>query len=105
MPQRKSVRRYESPDVQGDDSWIEISRLTVGEARVINEHRDKDDLDAFEAVLPIYQKHIVGWNWVDDDGEPLPLPKDDPDVVDQLTDLEFEFVANCLSGDRDEQKN
>jgi len=104
MPQRKSVRRFESLEIQGDDSWIEVSRLTVGEARVINEQQGKDDLDSFEAVLPLYQKHIVNWNWVDDDGEPLPLPKNDPDVVDGLTDQEFAFVAECLSGE-ESQKN
>ena len=105
MPQRKSTRRFESPDIQGDDSWIEVSRLTVGEARQINQAQGKTDQDSFEAVLPLYQSHIVNWNWVDDDGEPLPLPKDDPGVIDQLTDQEFAFVAECLSGDEETQKN
>ena len=106
MPQRMSIKRFESPEIQGDDSWIEVSRLTVGEARIINEQQGKDDLDSFEAVLPLYRKHITNWNWVDDDGEPLPLPEDDPDVIDRLTDREFAFVAECLSGgSEDEQKN
>jgi hypothetical protein len=106
MPQRKSIRRFPSIEVQGEDSWVEVSRLTVGEARIINEQQGKDNLDSFEAVLPLYQKHIIDWNWVDDDGKQLSLPKDEPGVVDQLTDQEFAFIANCLSGgDEETQKN
>jgi hypothetical protein len=105
MPQRKNVRRIPSPGVQGDDSWIEVSRLTVGEARDADRFRTDGEGDSFHAVLELYQKHVVGWNWVDDDGEPLPLPGDDPGVVEALTDLEFSFVGDCLAGNEVEQKN
>jgi hypothetical protein len=105
MPQRQNVRRIPSSRVQGDDSWIEISRLTVGEAREADRLKDDRETDSFDTVVGLYQRHVVGWNWVDDDGQPLPLPKDDPGVVDRLTDLEFSFLGDCLAGSEVEQKN
>ena len=104
MPQRKRVIRFDSPKIQGDDSWVEVSRLTVGEARRAEKIKDDPDTDSFAEVVGLYQTHIINWNWVDDDGSPLPLPKDDPDVVDGLTADEFSFLGDCLAGSEEDQK-
>lgn len=105
MPQRKRVRRFPSVEIQGEDSWVEVSRLTVGEAREADQLRKNKDTDSFEAVTRLYECHIRAWNWVDDDGNPLPLPKEDPDMVNQLTDMEFSFLGDCIAGNEDAQKN
>jgi hypothetical protein len=105
MPERQNVRRFPSEAVQGEGSWIEVSRLTVGEAREADRLRKDPDADSFEAVGDIYKKHVRAWNWVDDDGEPLPLPADDPDVINDLTDQEFAFISDCLVGSEEERKN
>jgi len=44
----------------------------------------------------LLEKHIVEWNWVDDDGDPLALPKDNPETLDDLTDAESELLARLL---------
>lgn len=105
MPKRQNLRRFPSEEVQGEDSYVVVSRLTVGEAREADRLRKADDTDSFEAISKFYRDHVHAWNWVDDDGEPLPLPKDDPAVIDMLTDREFEFVAECLAGSEEERKN
>lgn len=105
MPERQNRRRVPSPKVQGEDSWIEVTRLTVGEAREVQTKRGDPDVDAFVEVGKIYARHIVGWNWVDDDGDSLPLPKNDISVIDSLTDLEFTFIAEILGGSEEERKN
>ncbi len=105
MPKRQNIRRFPSEAVQGEGSWVEVSRLTVGEAREADRLRNDPGVDSFEAVSGIYQNHVRAWNWVDDDGKPLPLPKDDPGVVDKLTDQEFAFLGDCLAGSEEEQKN
>jgi hypothetical protein len=38
---------------------------------------------------------IVEWNWVDDNGNPLSLPRDDPSVVDWLTMDEIMAIVNA----------
>lgn len=105
MPQRQRIRRFSSVEIQGEDSWVEVSRLTVGEAREAGQLQNDPDLDSFEAVSKMYQEHIFNWNWVNDDGEPLPLPVNDPGVIDKLTDLEFSFLGNCVAGSEEAQKN
>jgi hypothetical protein len=105
MPKRQNLRRFPSDELQGEGSYVEVSRLTVGEAREADRMRKDPDADSFEAVSDFYQKHVHGWNWVDDDGKPLPLPRDDPAVVDALTDLEFAFIGDCLAGSEEERKN
>jgi hypothetical protein len=103
MPQRKNIQRFVSADIQGEDSWVEMSQLTVGEARRINKDQGRPGAD-MEDVLPYYVKHIYAWNWVDDDGEPLPLPKEDSEVIDRLTAAEFSFISECLAGNEAERK-
>jgi hypothetical protein len=102
MPQRQNTRRFLSSAVQGDDSYVVVTRLTVGEAKNIHKMQvargeDNPDIDSLEAVIPLYIQHIADWNWVDDDGKPLPLPKQDPGVIDQLTDQEFAYLGDILA--------
>jgi hypothetical protein len=104
MPQRKRVRRFDASTVQGDGAWIEVAQLTVGEARKAEEVRRIGDDDSFDTILDLYQRHVISWNWVDDDGEPMALPRDNPDIVDGLTADEFSFIGDCLAGSEEDQK-
>lgn len=112
MPKRLSTRKYISAEIQGEDSFIVVSRLTVGEAREIhklNKRRQQADdgleeEDAMAAVLPLYAQHVIDWNWVDDEEEPLPLPGKNPEILDTLTDLEFSYIADILSGENEEEE-
>ena len=72
---------------------------------------DLEDLDAYttdfnsmDAGIDTLKKHILDWNWVDDEGEPLPNPQEDEDVFDELTDTEVTFLINRMMG-VDEVKN
>ena len=66
---------------------------------------DLDDLDPYttkynvmDAGIETLKKHILAWNWVDDDGEPLPQPQEDSDVFDKLTDDEVAFLIDHMMG-------
>jgi hypothetical protein len=50
---------------------------------------------------------VESWNWVDSQGDPLPQPKDDPRVVEQLTGDELQCLIDCAFGNRqsEQQKN
>jgi hypothetical protein len=69
-----------------------VAALTVAEMR---EYRGR-------AVL---KTHVYEWNWVDDDGVPFSQPKDDPSVIDLLTDGEVAFLSTLIQGSEAEAKN
>lgn len=96
MAKRISTKKFSTAEVQGDGSFVILSSVKVGEQRDYFEQKDDEDFDKIEWGVELLIKHIVDWNWVDDDGEPLPLPKDDPDVIDELTNAESELIAKLL---------
>lgn len=96
MAKRITSRRFETPNLQGEDSYIELSGLKIGERREYFAASKAEDFNMLEVGVDLFVKHIKGWNWVDDDGKPLPLPADDPSVIDDLTDIESEGIADFL---------
>ena len=118
MPKRQSTTRHDSDAVQGADSWVETRNPTWGEKKALRreavtttsqvvlddamepEERIKLRLDQMDATndwaAEQVIKFVVAWNWVDDDGDPLPTPKDDPSVLDRLTSVEMEFLAAAV---------
>lgn len=104
-PIRRRVVRHASNDVQGEGSWVIVAALNVAEMRAYKKLADEDDFDAFEMGLEVLRTHVYEWNWVGDDGEPLPQPKDDPLVIDVLTDDEVKFLSDCIQGSDAEVKN
>lgn len=116
MAQRQRSQRVSSEVVQGKGSYVIVRRLTLDEARqyqqeASSEYEVNDDLsDAENKALQaafnearevrsreLLSRFIIEWDWVDDDGNPLPQPKTDPDVFLKLTDLEFQFLSRCLT--------
>lgn len=105
MPTRLIVKKYASEEVQGDDSFVEVSGIKVGEIRQLREMRDGgEDFNWLESSLELVARHIVNWNWVDDEDEPMPLPSEDPSVVNDLYHYELEFLSGIIMGG-DEAKN
>jgi len=98
MPKRQSVQRHFSDEVQGEGSWVILAAVKVREIRVLRKLGDNPKFDEFEGGIKLLTKHIVDWNWVDDEGEPLPKPRETADVIDELTNGETEFLVNLLIG-------
>ena len=105
MPKRLRVQKFLSTKVQGDDSWVRVSPLTVAETREAREEREGADFDAFETGLKVLKEHVIEWNWVDDDGAPLPQMPEHPEVVELLTDTEVGFLSDCILGSEEAAKN
>ena len=96
MAKRTSVRRFNTEEVQGEGSYVILSSLKVDEVRELRKKGKDEDFDAFEGGIALLTQHILKWDWVGDDGKPLPLPKDDPTVVGQLTHEEADFLSDLL---------
>lgn len=108
MPQRKAIRQVFTPEVQGEDSWVKVSRLKVGQWFALQGPEGANGAEPSQAEqvrrgLKVLVEHVLGWNWVDDEGQPLPQPKDDPAVLEQLTDEEALCLLRVLQGPSEAQ--
>ena len=108
MPRQKRTIQVESPDVQGEGSWVKLSKLTWGEIKAMRQRAqevgDNADLQ-FEMGEDTIRRHVVSWNWADEEGNPLPQPTEDPQIFDSLTDDEFNFLAEVVAGSEESRKN
>jgi len=105
MPKRLGLRRVSCESVQGEGSWVELDDLTVKEFKEIRRKAKSEDYDDVGASMDLIEKHIVGWNWVDYNDKPLPIPSMYPAIVDTLTLKEMTFLANALLGEDEASKN
>lgn len=105
MAKRTSVVTHKSDEVQGEGSFVVTTAVKVKEIRQIRKNATDPKYDDFEGGIGLLAAHIVKWNWVSDEGKPLPCPKDDPKVIDELTNEESEFLVGLLMGSPDDAKN
>lgn len=105
MPKRKRIVRYPSDEIQGEGSWVLVALLTVAEMREVRKEQKAKDADMFELGVTLMKSHVKDWNWVDDEGEPMPSPKDQPGIVEGLSDPESGFLSECIRGSESETKN
>jgi hypothetical protein len=94
MPERRAATyRVATPDVQGDDSWIELRKIDYGTRKRFQ----AGEIDALDLI----EMHLAGWNWVDDDGEPLPQPGDGGTL--QMRDDEATEIVRAIFRGPDEE--
>lgn len=108
MPKRKSVIRFFSDEVQGEGSWVLVALPTVEEMREIRKtYKDLTvaEEDTFDFGISVIRKYTKDWNWVFQDDQPMPKPKEDPSVFDKLIDPEVSFLSACISGTEQDSKN
>jgi len=117
VPKRQAVKTHETDEVQGEDSFVVLTGVKVREIREIRKLAQEDEkvqkrneahreagepeeevLDQFEGGLSLLAGHIIKWNWVDDDDQPLVVPAEDPSVIDELTNEEVEYLTELLMG-------
>lgn len=108
MPKRQNVKTYKSEEVQGDDSYVKVKMPSVEEFNAIMERsrravglaqsRDEVAIAQLEQEANETMANLVlEWNWVDDDGNPLPQPFGNPAVFTRLTISEISFLGECMN--------
>jgi len=98
MPKRATVKRHETVEIQGEGSYVVVTGIKVRDIRKLREKVKDPDLDQFNESLLLVAGHIIEWNWVDDDEEPLPVPAKNPEVMDELTNEEAVFLTELMIG-------
>jgi len=106
MAKRVSVIKHDTEVVQGEGSFVTMTALKVSEVRVLRKMSKSEakDSDGFDEGLALIAAHVIDWDWVDDNGNELPLPAVDPSVMDLLTHQEADVLSDLLTGDA-ESKN
>lgn len=102
MPERlTATRRIDSAQVQGDGSFVVLRNLTVNEALGFIGAKNGN---AIEIRAGFLASKVVEWNWVDDNGNPLPQPTEE--TLRDLTIQEQRWLAEQLFARPEvEQKN
>jgi hypothetical protein len=105
MAKRLAIYTIPSDSVQGEGSYVKVRAVTRGEskelARVVGTLSTEESIAREDKFLA---EHIYEWNWVDDDGAPLPLPSESQDVLDRLTIQESSFLAEAITGEKTQKK-
>jgi len=72
----------------------------IKEAMRKNEAQGEDagGLETYADSMDLLRSHVLEWNWVDDNGDPLPQPQESVEVFDELTDDELRFLTEKLTG-------
>ena len=106
MPQRRRLVKVETPELQGDDSWVMIRKVSGHDGIKLMQLRQRitgadpsDDSVVIEMVQEtcnVMLEHLVDWNWVDDDGNPLPKPIEIDDLMDLLTYEEIAGLSTAM---------
>lgn len=123
QPRRQRVRRHDASKVMGPGAFVVIKAITMEDAQRIEdaskppemqEGMTQEDweicLEQHEAKMKSLNYEamaitVMEWNWVDDDGQPLPQPADNPAVFAKLTAEEIEFIADRMNGNVKSKKN
>lgn len=101
--QNATEKRIESDEVQGAGSYVVLRRVRWRSMRAAlgvfqqaggEANASEAGLAMMEALLPAA---LQEWNWTDEDGQPLPLPADDPAVIDDLEPEEALWLVQQLS--------
>ena len=109
MATRLSTTRFESEEVQGEGSFVVLKAIKVSEVRELRNKskaakESGEEFDFFEEGLKMLAGRVLDWDWVDDEGNLLEKPSDNPEVVDELTEAEASFIIDLLLGGK-EAKN
>lgn len=125
MPKRLSTQRVMSPEMQGDDSWIDLISPTMEQMKdyrkqikplqkrleqLKSEGKKETSSEIQEINEAMGEKgkgliaqFVKAWNWVNDADEPLPQPAE-KGAVDLLNLREVKWIMKQLQFDDSEKK-
>lgn len=102
MPKRQSSFKVDASSVQGEGAWVRFKKPKLRTIREMKTADSDESTDKFELGLNMVKEHLLDWNWVDDDDDPLASPSESLDVMDELNLTELEFLALALVGEEGE---
>lgn len=94
MPNRPNTVKVDSSGVQGEGSFVEFKRLTWGERQeIIKKIAELEGASYRAFTVEFMIDQLISWNWVDHEGNALPMPKNEVDL-NNIYPEESEFLFN-----------
>lgn len=98
----------EGLETQGPGTWVEFRRrLGMKHIRMVAEmatwqgasfqENPTEVLSMLDRFGEILSQLLVAWNWTDGEGDPLPQPKKNPDVIGELTIDELMWLMQAMA--------
>lgn len=99
MAKKTKLFRFATDQIQGEGTFVTMRRPSWGVMRKAMALMDgKSEQEAGLAMMSELLPHLItAWNWTDVDGELLPLPKDHPEIIDDLEMPEAMFLVEKAS--------
>ena len=94
MPERRRVR-VDMAAEQGEGAFVLTRPLPWSLQKLMGATGELANEQVARELLAL----VVDWNLVDDAGQPLPLPADDPNVIEKLTIPEVLLIARQVAED------
>lgn len=90
--ERKSSVKVDASTVQGEGAFVNWRRITWGERKALQQTAKDGELVPLQVLID----HLDSWNWVDNEGNPMPIPSK-LDDLNNLYDEEIEFLAEVAA--------
>ena len=98
MPERlTSTITVDSTKVQSEGSFVKIKALLWGEGKDVAKWETVDGDKATDTIEQFLTEHVLEWNWVDGDGQPLPQLSQE-NCLDRLTKAEMAYLIAITTG-------
>ena len=87
-------KRFNMSEFGAEDLWMEIIPMTAFPQRVIEEYTQRDS--------GIFELCVIKWNFTDPEtDEKLPLPKDNPEIMQELPTMVVAWIADKIREEND----
>lgn len=116
-PVRQNIKTIASDALMGRGSWVKFRSMLVAEhteyqslirgSQQLAQSKEAtaDDFDKNEKRLrEIICGCVVEWNWVDNEGQDMPQPFNNPNIIELLTQEELTWLMESLLSSKAETK-
>lgn len=86
--------KVDSKEVQGEGSWVKLKQPTLNDMQNLGTIGESLE-EKLEYSKELLSQFVVEWNWVDDEGEPLPQPTGE--IIAELPFQEVQFLLDALN--------
>lgn len=92
--------RISTVEVQGEGSFVVVRPPKWGLLRKAQQQAKAEDKGEAGVTFAedLLKSTVVEWNWTDDQGNQLPIPREVPEVIDDLDSDEVAFLVEKISG-------
>jgi hypothetical protein len=102
----KLQKKVDSTEVQGKGSWVLLRSPVIDDLTALEMPPEGDRKASIEFGRELLKSLVMDWDWVDDEGNPLPKPPDEPEILARIPLSEVMFLIGAIGlDDLVDQKN